>query len=229
MSIVFKAAVLVTLALLGNCQLSDSGQTSGREGFVVLIPGGSVQIEVRYFSSKNFVGEVIDGYQAPVIYLTLEAYEALRAVLGEAETLGLGIKVFDAYRPQQAVDHFVRWAEDLSDIRMKAQYYPKVEKQHLFRDGYIASRSGHSRGSTLDLTLFELETGKELDMGTAFDFFDKSSWSESEAVTVQQQSNRALLRMLMIQHGFRPLREEWWHFTLENEPYPQTYFNFPVR
>ena len=134
MSIVFRSAALVTLALLGNCQMSDSEQTSGRESFVVLIPGNSVQTEVRYFSSETFVGEVIDGYQAPVIYLTLEAYEALRAGLVEAETLGLGIKVFDAYRPQQAVDHFVRWAEDLSDTRMKAQYYPEVEKQHLFRD-----------------------------------------------------------------------------------------------
>ena len=229
MSIVFRAVVLVTLTLLGNCQLSDPEQRSGWEGFVVLVPSSSLQTEVRYFSSENFVGEVIDGYQAPVIYLTREAYEALRSVLVEAETLGFGIKVFDAYRPQQAVDHFVRWAEDLSDIRMKSQYYPEVEKQHLFRDGYIASRSGHSRGSTLDLTLFELETVKELDMGTAFDFFDKSSWSESEAVTVQQQDNRTLLRTLMTRHGFRPLREEWWHFTLENEPYPETYFNFPVR
>ena len=123
----------------------------------------------------------------------------------------------------------MRWAEDLSDTRMKAQYYPEVEKQHLFRDGYIASRSGHSRGSTLDLTLFELETGKELDMGTAFDFFDKSSWSESEAVTEQQQSNRTLLRTLMTRQRFRPIMEEWWHFTLEEEPYPETYFNFPVR
>ena len=229
MSIVSKTVVLVTLVLLGNCQLSDPEQRSGREGFVVLIPSSSVQTEVRYFSSENFLGEVVDGYQAPVIYLTQEAHDALRTVIVEAETLGLGIKVFDAYRPQQAVDHFVRWAEDLSDIRMKPQYYPKVDKQHLFRDGYIASRSGHSRGSTLDLTLFDLETGKELDMGTAFDFFDKSSWSESEAVTVQQKGNRTLLRMLMTRHGFRPLREEWWHFTLENEPYPETYFNFPVR
>ena len=229
MSIVFRAVLLGALALLGSCQLSDPEQTSVHEGFVVLNPGSSVQTEVRYFSAENFVGEVIDGYQAPVILLTIEAYEALRKVLLEAKTLGLGVKVFDAYRPQQAVDHFVRWAEDLSDIRLKAQYYPEVEKQHLFRDGYIASCSGHSRGSTLDLTLFELETGKELDMGTAFDFFDKSSWSESEAVTVQQQSNRTLLRTLMTQHGFRPIREEWWHFTLEKEPYPETYFNFPVR
>ena len=229
MFIVFRAVVLVTLTLLGSCQLSDPKQASGQMGFVVLIPGSTVQTEVRYFSSENFVGEVIDGYQAPVIYLTREAYAALREVLFEAETLGFGVKVFDAYRPQQAVDHFVRWAEDLSDIRMKSQYYPEVEKQHLFRDGYIASRSGHSRGSTLDLTLFDLETGEELDMGTAWDFFDVSSWSDSEAVSVEQQSNRALLRALMTRHGFRPLREEWWHFTLENEPYPETYFNFPVR
>ena len=229
MSIVFRAVVLVILTLLGSCQLSDPEQASGQMGFVVLVPGSTVQTEVRYFSPENFVGEVIDGYQASVIYLTREAYAAFREVLFEAEALGFGVKVFDAYRPQQAVDHFVRWAEDLSDIRMKSQYYPEVEKQHLFRDGYIASRSGHSRGSTLDLTLFDLETGEELDMGTAWDFFDLSSWSDSEAVSVEQQSNRALLRALMTRHGFRPLREEWWHFTLENEPYPETYFNFPVR
>ena len=229
MSIVFRAVVLVILTLLGSCQLSDPEQASGQMGFVVLVPGSTVQTEVRYFSPENFVGEVIDGYQASVIYLTREAYAAFREVLFEAEALGFGVKVFDAYRPQQAVDHFVRWAEDLSDIRMKSQYYPEVEKQHLLRDGYIASRSGHSRGSTLDLTLFDLETGEELDMGTAWDFFDLSSWSDSEAVSVEQQSNRALLRALMTRHGFRPLREEWWHFTLENEPYPETYFNFPVR
>ncbi|MGB1640387.1 MAG: M15 family metallopeptidase, partial [Pseudohongiellaceae bacterium] len=138
MSIVFRAVVLFTLTLLGSCQLSDPEQASGQMGFVVLIPGSTVQTEVRYFSSENFVGEVIDGYQASVIYLTREAYAALREVLFEAEALGFGVKVFDAYRPQQAVDHFVRWAEDLSDIRMKSQYYPEVEKQHLFRDGYIA-------------------------------------------------------------------------------------------
>jgi len=229
LSFIKRVAVLGMLTLLGACQSIDQKQPLSQEGFTELKTGDSVQTEVRYFSSENFVGEVIDGYQAPVVYLTRAAHEALQNVIEEAESLGYGIKVFDAYRPQQAVDHFVRWAGDLTDVRMKAQYYPAVEKQYLFRDGYIASRSGHSRGSTLDLTLFDLSTGVELDMGTAWDFFDLSSWSESRAVTIQQQSNRGLLRTLMGRHGFQPLREEWWHFTLENEPYPETYFNFPIR
>ena len=229
MSLINRVAVLGALSLLGGCQRLDQSQSLSQEGFIVLTTGDSVQTEVRYFSQDNFVGEVVDGYRAPEVYLTHEAHEALSNVIAEAETLGLGIKVFDAYRPQQAVDHFVRWAKDLSDVRMKSQYYPAVEKQYLFRDGYISARSGHSRGSTLDLTLFELGTGNVLDMGTPWDFFDLASWSESEAITGQQRSNRELLRGLMRRHGFQSIKEEWWHFTLENEPYPETYFNFPVR
>ncbi len=229
MSFINRFALLGILSLIFNCRAVDQDQPPIHEGFIALTNGELVRTEVRYFSSENFVGEVIDGYEAPVVYLTLEAHAALQNVIAEAANQGLGIKVFDAYRPQQAVDHFVRWAEDLSDVRMKAQYYPAVQKQHLFRDGYVASRSGHSRGSTLDLTLFDLRTGNELDMGTAWDFFDLSSWGDSRAVSVQQRCNRGLLRRLMTRHGFSPIKEEWWHFTLENEPYPNTYFNFPVR
>ncbi|MGE4506222.1 MAG: M15 family metallopeptidase, partial [Desulfovibrionaceae bacterium] len=141
----------------------------------------------------------------------------------------LGLKVFDAYRPQRAVDHFVRWAEDLADTRMKAEFYPGVDKENLFRDGFIAARSGHSRGSTVDLTIIDLASGAELDMGTPFDFFGPESWPGNPAMPALVRANRALLQRVMAAHGFRHLREEWWHFTLNGEPHPDTYFDFPVR
>lgn len=192
------------------------------------VPG--VEIDLRYLSSDNFVGEPIDGYRQERCYMTVEAAAALRGVQLELAGFGLGLKVFDAYRPQQAVDHFVRWAADLGDTKMKARYYPAVRKAHLFRDGYIAARSGHSRGSTVDLTLVTLnETNvSELDMGTRWDFFGPESWPSSDAVTPQQRANRMLLQSLMVKHGFRPIDEEWWHFTLVDEPFPETYFDFVV-
>ena len=148
----------------------------------------------------------------------------------DLEAFGLGLKVFDAYRPQRAVDHFVRWAEDLDDTRMKAKYYPGVEKKHLFRDGYIAARSGHSRGSTVDLTIVSLgpDDPVELDMGTGWDYFGPRSWPASLDVSPQQRANRMLLQSLMVKHGFKPLAEEWWHFTLKDEPFPKTYFDFVI-
>lgn len=185
--------------------------------------------EVRYASQDNFVGQAVTGYARPNIWITRAAGEALADVQQGLQQFGLGLKVFDAYRPQRAVDHFVRWAEDLDDQRMKARYYPDVDKANLFRDGYIASRSGHSRGSTVDLTLVELATGTELDMGTPWDFFDLASWPDSDRVTAQQQANRLLLRTVMLDAGFQPLTTEWWHFTLADEPYPDTFFNFPLR
>lgn len=187
-------------------------------------------VDLRYFDKDNFIGQRIDGYEAPVCYASTSAAESLKAVQSELLSFGLGLKVFDAYRPQRAVNHFVRWAKDLNDMKMKMKeyYYPNVEKSDLFEKGYIAAHSGHSRGSTVDVTLIDLETGKELDMGSGFDFFSPISWPTSLAVTVQQRANRLLLRSIMLHHGFRPLQEEWWHFTLENEPYPTTYFDFPI-
>ncbi len=201
-----------------------------RSDMFVAIPLDSpVRTEVRYFSTDNFVGERISGYLTPDIMMTKPTYTALLQVAEELGAFGIGLKVFDAYRPQQAVDHFVRWAEDLEDTRMKSRYYPRIDKANLFRDGYIASRSSHSRGSTVDLTLIDLGTGEELDMGTCWDFFDLRSWGESEQVNEIQRANRALLRSIMTQHGFSPLREEWWHFTLVDEPFPDTFFDFPVK
>lgn len=207
-------------------------QAAPPEGFMEIrdaVPG--IQVELRYLTTDNFVGEPIDGYEAERCYITAEAARALARVQHELSHVGLSLKVFDAYRPQRAVDHFVRWAGDLEDTKMKARYYPDVEKAHLFRDGYIAARSGHSRGSTVDLTIVSMDSGEPepLDMGMSWDYFGPRSWPLSREVTPQQRANRMLLQSLMIKHGFRPLAEEWWHFTLEDEPYPKTYFDFVVR
>lgn len=189
----------------------------------------SLVLELRYSGENNFIGKPIDGYEARICYISTPAAVALKSGQEKLLPFGFGLKIFDAYRPQRAVNHFVRWAKDLNDTKMKASYYPDVLKSELFDKGYIAARSGHSRGSTVDLTLIDLATGKELDMGTGFDFFSPISWPTSKEVTSQQRANRLLLRSVMLSQGFRPLEEEWWHFTLANEPYPMTYFDFTVR
>lgn len=186
-------------------------------------------LDVRYFTDHNFVGEPVDGYLAPVVVLTEPAARALAGVQADLAPFGLGIKVFDGYRPQRAVDHFVRWGKDLDDTRMKEEFYPDVAKRDLFRDGYIAEKSGHSRGSTVDLTIISLDSGRELDMGTPFDYFGPKSWPSNPDMPPRVRANRALLRAVMTNNGFTPLKEEWWHFTLTDEPYPDTYFDFPVR
>ena len=187
-----------------------------------------VILEIRYYSTYNFVGDRIDGYEQPVALLTKEAAVRLREVSSELAGKGYRLKIYDAYRPQKAVDHFVRWAEDVSDTRMKAFFYPDLNKSVLIPEGYIAERSGHSRGSTVDLTLFDMRTGKDVDMGSPFDFFGEISHPDFGEITPEQYENRMLLRGCMLRHGFRPVPEEWWHFTLENEPYPDTCFTFPV-
>ena len=191
----------------------------------------NIQIEVRYYSEDNFVGQRINGYEKPKCILSKEAATALKKVEDELNTFGLGLKVYDAYRPQQAVDHFVLWAKDLSDTKMKSKYYPDIDKKNLFKDGYIAEKSGHSRGSTVDLTIVSLDVNKpqELDMGTRWDFFGPQSWPRSMAVTPTQRANRMFLQNLMTKHGFKSLKEEWWHFTLKNEPFPNKYFSFAVK
>jgi len=198
-------------------------------GFVDLqqqLPG--VQLDIRYFSDDNFVGSRVDGYLAAKCLLSIPAAKALLNAQQALRDFGLGLKVFDCYRPQSAVDHFVRWAKDLGDTTMKKEYYPEVDKEKLFSQGYIAEKSGHSRGSTLDLTLISLSQGTELDMGTKWDFFSPFSWPSSLDVTAQQRANRLLLQRIMLDNGFKPLKEEWWHFTLKQEPFPECYFDFPV-
>jgi len=198
------------------------------QGFVYIkdyIP--DIILDIRYAGTDNFVGQPVDGYLKPVGIMSLEATTALQNVQTELKEQNLGLKVFDAYRPQMAVDHFVRWAKNLDDTLTKQKYYPHIEKSNLFKLQYIASKSGHSRGSTIDLTLID-QKGMELDMGTSWDYFGPESWPSSTAVSMEAQNNRKILQGIMIKHGFQPYQEEWWHFTLKKEPYPNTYFNFYI-
>jgi D-alanyl-D-alanine dipeptidase len=184
--------------------------------------------EIRYYSTYNFIGDRIDGYEEPVALLTIEAARALRSVSNELIVQGYRLKVFDAYRPACAVKHFVFWGIEDQDIRMKPYFYPDLEKQELFSRGYIAKQSSHSRGSAVDLTLLDMKTGKELDMGSPFDLFSEVSHPDYRGITDEQYANRMTLRRVMLRNGFAPIDCEWWHFALKNEPYPNTYFEFPV-
>lgn len=201
------------------------------DGFVYLdhaIP--DVVVELRYATGDNFVGQTVDGYRHDHAIVSMQAAAALAEVQAALRPFGFGIKVFDAYRPQRAIEHFVRWSQDLDAQQTKRDYYPDVAKTDLFEEGYIAARSSHSRGSTVDLTLVYLdEAGSthEFDMGSGFDFFGLESWPDSHSVSAQQRANRVLLRNLMIANGFSPYAQEWWHFTLRGEPHPDTYFDFP--
>lgn len=205
-------------------------ENTDASGFVLvsdIIP--DAVLDIRYYTTFNFLGERVDGYEEPVALLTREAALALKEVSDDAISKGYRLKIFDAYRPQCAVDHFVRWADKLRALAMKEYFYPEIDKKRLFEEGFVALKSGHSRGSTVDLTLLDMATQKDLDVGGTFDYFGSLSWSENtEAITEEQAANRTMLRDLMISHGFHPLNEEWWHFTLDNEPYPDTYFTFPV-
>ena len=198
-------------------------------GFVLLaeyVPG--VIQEIRYYSTYNFIGDRIDGYEEPCALLTKEAARALKAVSNELMVQGYRLKVFDAYRPVSAVKHFILWGIEDQDIRMKPYFYPDLQKQELFAKGYIAKESSHSRGSTIDLTLLDMATGRELDMGSPFDRFGEISHPDYRDITQEQYDNRMLLRRAMLRGGFEPIDCEWWHFTLKDEPYPETYFDFPV-
>ena len=209
-----------------------------------------VILEIRYHSTYNFVGDRIDGYERPTALLTVEAARALKAVSDDVKALGYRLKIYDAYRPQRAVNHFIAWAKKADDTRMKAYFYPDLEKSVLFPQGYIAEKSGHSRGSTVDLTLFDMTTEKEADMGGTFDWFGREShpdWCGNPEtgeytgdfsgstpptggkINEVQFKNRMILRRAMMRHGFKPINEEWWHFTLAEEPYPDTYFDHPVK
>ena len=198
-------------------------------GFVLLgefVP--QIVQEIRYYSTYNFIGERIDGYEEPVALLTVEAARALKAACNELLVQGYRLKVFDAYRPVSAVKQFILWGIEDQDVRMKPYFYPTLEKQPLFQDGYIAKQSSHSRGSAIDLTLLDMRTGREVDMGSPFDLFDEASHPDYRGVTEEQYENRMILRKAMTRNGFLPLACEWWHFMLKDEPYPDTYFAFPV-
>lgn len=200
------------------------------EGFVYvqeIIP--NITCDIRYAGNHNFTGRPVQGYEAATPVLSLSAAKALKNVQQELKKKGLGLKIFDAYRPQRAVNSFVEWARLPGDTLAKQEFYPEIPKSELFERGYIATRSGHSRGSTVDLTLIDLETGKELDMGGPYDFFGEISHHNTTHINRQQKENRNLLKKVMRKYGFRPYSEEWWHYTLRNEPYPDTYFDFVVK
>ena len=234
--------MLLALAAVQGCRHAPGGFVSVSDAVPDAI------LEIRYYGTYNFVGERIDGYEEPVALLTAEAASALREVSDFLAAKGYRIKVYDAYRPQCAVDHFVRWAADVADTAMKAFFYPDLDKSVLFEQEYIMARSGHTRGSTVDLTLLDMASGKEVDMGGVFDWFgpeshpdfcgnpetgqytgDNSASPTGLSITPGQFANRMLLRSAMLDHGFLPLDSEWWHFTLSDEPYKDRYFNHPVK
>ena len=216
---------------MNGVKANDDGITFSDDasGFVSLgeaIPDAI--LEIRYYTTYNFIGERIDGYEEPIALMTKEGAAALKKVSDELMAKGYRLKIFDAYRPQRAVTHFVNWSRVADDVRMKEYFYPELEKNRIFPLGYVAEHSGHTRGSTVDLTLFDMKKGKEIDMGGTFDYMGELSHPDYKGITEDQYANRMLLRETMLKHGFRPIPEEWWHFTLENEPYPNTYFTFPV-
>lgn len=222
-------------AMLAACGPKDP--TMDRSDFVVItdvVP--DVILEIRYYSTYNFVGERIDGYEAPIALMTWQAADSLKAVSDELKAQGYRLKIWDAYRPQRAVNHFIRWAENLQDTAMKNVFYPMVDKSLLFEQGYIWAHSSHSKGSTVDLTLVDAATGKELDMGSPFDWFGEESHPDYMGGSLKEDGrwgriykNRQILWDAMLRHGFTMIDSEWWHFTLANEPYPDTYFNFPIK
>lgn len=235
--------IAVVVSCISSCEKESAKGVSPADNsqFVNItdvIP--DVILEIRYFGTYNFVGTRIDGYEAPTALLTRQAADSLKAVSDDLKRMGFRLKIYDAYRPQKAVDHFVRWAKDVNDTVMKRYFYPDLDKSKLFPQEYIIERSGHTRGSTLDLTLFDMDKEKEADMGGTFDWFGKEShpdfcgnpdtfeYQPSDSLTAEQFNNRMILRRAMMRHGFKPLHTEWWHFTLENEPFPDTYFTFPV-
>ncbi|MBP3853371.1 MAG: M15 family metallopeptidase [Erysipelotrichaceae bacterium] len=186
-------------------------------------------LDIRYYSSFNFVGQRIDGYEEPLALCTKECAAALKEVSQQLKKEGYLLKIFDAYRPQSALDHFLRWAQEDGHTDMKPYFYPDLEKEELISQGYLIKHSPHSRGSTVDLTLFDMRTQREVDMGSPFDLFREDSHPDFQGITPAQFQNRMLLRKVMLAHGFAPLATEWWHFTLKDEPYPDTVFTFPVR
>ncbi len=230
LNIILKSIVVFALLSFSTLGGQATGEPPSKEDFIDLkeiMP--NLRSDLRYYSDNNFVGQPIQGYNAAKAMLTKEAAYALKKVQDELERLGFGLLIYDAYRPQRATDHFVKWAEDESDTSMKMQYYPNVNKKDLFSKGYISVKSGHSRGSTVDVTIVSLKTKQILNMGSPYDLFDEISSTEHTAsITKNQHSLRMLLKRRMEKHGWKSYAQEWWHFTLDNEPYPNTYFDFPI-
>lgn len=244
--------VCVAAAALSACAVVPGGSAPEQATVVPsTLPAGFVHLAVRvpdilqdmrYHGANNFVGRPVAAYEAPRCILSEPAARALQAAQAELRPQGMTLKVFDCYRPQAAVDDFVRWGRDLADQTTKSAFYPDVPKEELFKRGYIAEKSGHSRGSTVDLTAVVLNAqrasqvvrgplinGMEVDMGTPFDWFGVQSHTDNSTLSPDIKHNRLWLRALLKRQGFRNLPEEWWHYTLQSEPYPEEYFNFSVR
>jgi|TARA_B110001450_G_C17626407_1_gene483346 D-alanyl-D-alanine dipeptidase len=220
-----KSLIIIFIVLISS---QINSQTLPQGFSYVSEIDATIKKELRYSTSNNFIGQPIDGYIKDSLIISTPAAKALKKIQTKLMLSGLSLKIFDAYRPQQAVDHFVRWAKVLNDTLMKQLYYPDVQKSELFTLGYIALKSGHTRGSTVDLTIVDIKTNKELDMGSSYDFFGEKSHPYYKKITDKQTKNRMLLRSIMIKNGFIPYDNEWWHFTLKNELYPTTYFNFTI-
>ena len=222
----FSCKTMTNNSSVASDALNISNDSSG---FVLLsdaVPDAI--LEIRYYSTYNFVGKRIAGYEEPIALITKETATKLKEVSDELIEKGYRLKIYDAYRPQRAVNNFVNWAKDVNDTKMKKYFYPDLDKEVLFPQMYIMEYSGHTRGSTVDLTLFDMNTEKEVDMGGTFDYFGKESHPDYKGITDEQYNNRMILRDAMLSHGFKPLETEWWHFTLEDEPYKDIYFNFPI-
>ncbi len=249
-ALVVVCGIVVAISCLKGSDDAVVNPTDDSSQFVTLTDAvPDAILEIRYYGTYNFVGTRIDGYEEPTALLTRQAADSLRAVSDDVKAMGYRLKIYDAYRPQKAVDHFVRWAADIPDTLMKRYFYPDLDKSVLFEQEYIYEKSGHTRGSTVDLTLFDMTTEKELDMGGTFDWFGIESHPDfcgnpetgeytgglgdhpisQRIITPEQFKNRMILRQAMLRHGFKALDSEWWHFTLKDEPFPDTYFTFPVR
>lgn len=186
-------------------------------------------VDAKYAGFDNFMGRPVKGYEKPYVICSEEVAEGLVKASDILRGQGYLLIIFDSYRPQRAVEDFIIWAEDLEDQLRKEYHYPNIEKSDLFGKGYIAARSGHTRGAAVDLSLFDIEADGELDMGTCFDFLDELSRHGAKGITSGQEKNREILRQAMIDAGFKAYKKEWWHYAIDPEPYPDTYFDFPVK
>ena len=230
--------IFAIIAVASSCKGGSQSPEMDSTHFVLVtdvVPDAI--LEIRYYSTYNFIGDRIPGYEEPVAILTRQAADSLKAASDDLKALGYCIKIYDAYRPQRAVDYFMSWAKDVKDTRMKESFYPELDKSVLVPEEYVAEHSSHTRGSTVDLTLVDIRTGREVDMGCVFDYFGVASHPDVlpgqeigayKPIDEQQYRNRMILRDAMLSHGFKPYDCEWWHFTLADEPFPDTYFNFPV-
>lgn len=225
-----KIKIAILYLFIGTLFSFSQTKNTLPKGFVYVkdeIP--SIKIGLRYFYSYNFVGKRVHGYHANKAILSIEATKALKKVQANLQKKGLSLIIYDAYRPQKAVNHFITWAKNLNDTLTKHDFYPYTNKKDLFKLGYIASHSRHSSGSTIDVSIFSNKTKKAIDMGSPYDFFGTVSWVNYSKLTKEQKQNRQLLQTVMLKNGFRNYPKEWWHYTLKYEPYRNQYFDFDVK